>query len=61
MKSFFEVVSTLKGVHSLFLDASLSLSGSDSRTLGQEMGVKCIVSTSIIVGSQRNTPDLGFR
>jgi hypothetical protein len=47
MKSFSEVVSTLKGVHSLFLDASLSLSGRDSRTLGQAMGVKCIVSTSM--------------
>jgi hypothetical protein len=47
MKSFSKVVSKLKGVHSLFLDASLSFNGRDSRTLGQEMGVKCIVSTSM--------------
>jgi hypothetical protein len=47
MKSFSEVVSKLKGVHSLFLDASLLLSGRDSRTLGQEMGVNSIVSTSM--------------
>jgi hypothetical protein len=47
MKAFSDVVSDLKGVHSLFLDASLSLSGRDSRTLGQELGVKCIVSTSM--------------
>jgi hypothetical protein len=47
MQAFSEVVSNLEGVHSLFLGASLSLSGRDSRTLGQELGVKCIISTSM--------------
>jgi len=47
MKAFSEVVPDLKGVHLLFLDASLLLSGRDSRTLGQELGVKCIVSISM--------------
>ena len=48
MQAFSELVSDVEDVqHSLFLDASLSLSGRDSRTLGQELGVKCIISTSM--------------